>query len=221
MILEWVTAKENSGVEKVNFPKQTNKQRPIMQTFPDGSVKHWQSVTVASIELPGNPSSIRNACTKRIAIYKECIWAYTDENDLPGEVWKAVPGMSVEASSLGRIKTKSGFPSFGGISNNGYMDTRLGLVHRLVCMAFHPLIAGYTIVNHKDGNKRNNAESNLEWIDHSGNTMHAAATIQRTAQIGRLVRQLTRDGKFIAEHESIQIASVKTRISHVCIPSYN
>lgn len=49
-------------------------------------------------------------------------------------------------------------------------------VHRLVAQHFIPNPNGYNEVNHIDGNKLNNAASNLEWCDHSANVRHSFAT---------------------------------------------
>lgn len=47
-------------------------------------------------------------------------------------------------------------------------------VHRLVALHFMPVRSIYTDqVNHKDGNKKNNHIDNLEWIDNTGNIIHA------------------------------------------------
>ena len=49
-------------------------------------------------------------------------------------------------------------------------------IHRLVAGAFIPKPAGHTVVNHLDGNKRNNHVSNLEWVTTSKNIQHAYDT---------------------------------------------
>ena len=48
-------------------------------------------------------------------------------------------------------------------------------IHRLVAMAFVPRFYG-DVVNHMDGDKRNNAPSNLEWVTAEENIRHAHRT---------------------------------------------
>ncbi|HET8685639.1 MAG TPA: HNH endonuclease [Methanosarcina sp.] len=59
--------------------------------------------------------------------------------------------------------------------NSNTPKGRLCLVHRLVMSVFNPTTEKLD-VNHKDGNKRNNSLSNLEWVTKSANTRHAHTT---------------------------------------------
>lgn len=105
------------------------------------------------------------------------------------EIWADIDGYSglYQVSNIGRIK------SLGGKSNHnsemimkqqeilGYMSVTLTKdsvqkmykVHRLVANAFIDNSDSKPQVNHKDGNKKNNIVSNLEWVTPSENSKHA------------------------------------------------
>lgn len=55
------------------------------------------------------------------------------------------------------------------------------LVHRIVALLHIPNPMGLPQVNHKDGDKLNNAVPNLEWCDSSGNNKHAYSIGLRSA----------------------------------------
>lgn len=46
-------------------------------------------------------------------------------------------------------------------------------IHRLVAEAFIEKIPGKNLINHKDGDKKNNKVENLEWVTAKENTSHA------------------------------------------------
>lgn len=56
------------------------------------------------------------------------------------------------------------------LTKNGIRKTYL--VHRLVALAYIPNLENKPTVNHKDGNKRNNNVSNLEWATHKEQKTH-------------------------------------------------
>ena len=66
---------------------------------------------------------------------------------------------------------KPGGYEFVGIYENGTPKYRM--VHRIVAEAFIENPLGLPEVNHKDGNKRNNAAENLEWVTRKENVAHA------------------------------------------------
>lgn len=70
-------------------------------------------------------------------------------------------------------------------SNYGYLRVSLRddhgakktyRIHRLLAMAYFPESEWNEVVNHKDGNRANNAISNLEWCSQSENVKHAHET---------------------------------------------
>lgn len=99
------------------------------------------------------------------------------------EAWKPVVGYEglYEVSDMGHVKSsltgrmlKQCNHSHGylqlSIRKNGKQKTYR--THTLVLTAFVTKPDGH-IVNHKDGNKKNNNLSNLEWVTYGGNLKHA------------------------------------------------
>lgn len=113
------------------------------------------------------------------------------------EVWKDVVGYEgyYQVSNLGRVRSldrelphsrnstyiKRGRvlkPIYGG-DNYQMVCLRVNnkpknqYIHRLVATTFIGKPQGNMEVNHKDGDKKNNKVSNLEWVTSSENTRHA------------------------------------------------
>ena len=110
------------------------------------------------------------------------------------ELWKDVKGFEgwYQISNLGnarRIAPVNGAPRCKNlkpwINSEGYSYVTFNVrckktafrVHRLVAEHFigEPL-ENQTDINHIDGNKQNNAVSNLEWCSRSENMLHAIKT---------------------------------------------
>lgn len=91
--------------------------------------------------------------------------------------WKIIadrPGYSV--SENGDIRNnKTGRILKGNVDNNGYIRVMLGrktsplYIHRIVAMAFIDNPESLPQVDHIDGDKSNNAVSNLRWVSASAN----------------------------------------------------
>lgn len=113
------------------------------------------------------------------------------------EIWNPVKNYNgfYEVSNLGNVRSldRKAFTKSGvlkrtkgkilskTIKKNGYLTVMLCLngkqkrfhIHRLVCQAFNKNETNYPMVNHIDGDKKNNHYNNLEWCDSSHNMKHA------------------------------------------------
>jgi len=113
------------------------------------------------------------------------------------EIWKDIEGYEghYKISSTGRVKSllrkcksKNGILRTvpekiltGTKDKDGYLKVSLNYehildicrIHRLVAKHFIPNPENKPVVNHKDGNKQNNNDWNLEWNSISQNTQHA------------------------------------------------
>lgn len=101
------------------------------------------------------------------------------------EIWKFVSGWEDKyaVSNTGSVKNLISGKMLPQHDNGvGYKKVllwrdgvggRKAYVHRLVANAFLPARGTRTEVNHKDGNRSNNAVENLEWVTSSENTKHA------------------------------------------------
>jgi len=86
-------------------------------------------------------------------------------------------------------------------------------VHRLMCLAFHPIPGKTSLsdyddlqVNHIDGNTFNNHADNLEWLCQSDNMSHAYST--KLNKKSRVILQYDRvTGNFMNEYPSIAEAA--------------
>ena len=129
-------------------------------------------------------------------------------------MWEAVEGWPYEVSRYGEVRhigssvnLRPGYDKATGylkvgLCSNGRQKTVP--VHRLVSNAFLGTVPDGYQVNHKDGNKRNNPVSNLEYVTHSGNARHAVRlglvvanpyTKKLTADLVRQCRRtLSREG---------------------------
>jgi hypothetical protein len=112
------------------------------------------------------------------------------------EVWKDVVGYEgkYKISSFGKVKSLSRYRKSRGellafikekeltlYDHFGYQRVTLRnnnksrefSVHRLVTIAFITEVKDKPFVNHKDGNKKNNCISNLEWVTRQENVNHS------------------------------------------------
>lgn len=149
------------------------------------------------------------------------------------EIWKDIQGFEgvYQVSNLGNVKSlffhSTNTPRLlkSSPTNCGYYKVQLHLngkpktkyVHRLVAETFLPRIQGKDQVNHKDGDKSNNALQNLEWVSASENQLHSVRNNLRKSSpmLGRFgslnprskpISQYALDGTFIRRWNSVSDA---------------
>lgn len=161
---------------------------------------------------------------------------------MDNEIWKDIKGFEglYQVSNLGRVKSVEHIvndPLNGTrtvkeriLSSEkmkcGYLRTALSkdskmkkvLTHRLVAETFIPNSQNKPQVNHIDGNKKNNAVSNLEWCNNSENILHADKTGLRDMkklykrcrciETGEIFESIKAAGKFVG--------MTPTQISSAC-----
>lgn len=159
------------------------------------------------------------------------------------EIWKDVINYEglYQVSNLGNarrirkiglrnLKPRLGTTGYYIVSLSKKGIVKMQKVHRLVALAFIEKIPEYNVVNHLDGNKKNNNVNNLEWCNKSINERHAykiglkkgacCGKFGKDAFASKPVLQLDLEGNVIAEYPSMKIAAkevgmVQSGISNV------
>lgn len=225
--LEWVTPKENAE-RRVN-ERTTRRGRPVVQlTLSRKYLRTWESATAIQRALGHDIRDIGACCRGRRQTVGGSRWMYADayEPALPGEQWKEVEtkGRKWMVSSFGRIRTqKTGLITYGSEVGGRMVASDDGthvFMHRLVAIAFCIRSEGKDVVNHIDGNPRNNASVNLEWVTQKENVRHAVATgLKKSRTVP--VRRHNEDGSwtdFVSLGDARDAARISStlQISRVC-----
>lgn len=99
-------------------------------------------------------------------------------------------------------------------------------VHRLVALHYIDNPEGKPMVNHKDGNKLNNHNSNLEWVTCKENTVHAFDTGLRKAtnslpeEVAKEIKRLLRETDLTARQIGDRFGVTRDRIKKIRSSNY-
>lgn len=131
--------------------------------------------------------------------------------DIAGpEKWRDIEGYEglYQVSNLGRVKSvKRNKVITSSVPPNGYHLVQLWKSGKCVCKSIHRLVAEHFIpnpnnlpqVNHKDENKSNNVEFNLEWCDEAYNINYGTGVDRRSKTKSKPVYQYKLTGELVKE----------------------
>lgn len=131
-------------------------------------------------------------------------------------MWKTYIS-NYEISNTGQLRnSKTGRILKPKVSNKGYVKYGISIsgkykdvfAHRAVAETFVPNPDNKPQVNHKDGNKKNNDYTNLEWSTGSENIVHAFDNnLMNSNHSKKAVIQLTKNGEEVRTYDSITLAA--------------
>ena len=235
--LEWNTATENNihrskGViqtsnQKIKVCKIDIETNEIIEKY--NSIKDAATVLFeggASKNLESISASI--SCSVR-GVYKSSFgykWKMEEQSNLEGEEWREIniEGKDTKGyyiSSLGRFKNNKGIIMENyKPHHSGYIYVRVNYdkysMHYLVASTFIENKDNKPTVNHIDGNKTNNAVSNLEWATYPENNLHARKMGLNKGHTREII-QYDLNMNEIKKFSRIIDASVELSISYSCI----
>ncbi|CAM9270821.1 unnamed protein product [Phaeothamnion confervicola] len=167
----------------------------------------FSSITEASDELCMDKKKVmKSILMEKPDVASGLSFRYVVEKPSNDALISPIPDMiGYYASSDGLVRRKGGSWTRGS-RHGSYFRTELSgkqhYVQRLVALAFIGPLPGGHMVDHKDGDGTNNNIQNLEYVTHAENCKRAYITGNRVPPNQKPVNQYTRDGKFIAQHES-------------------
>jgi len=236
--LEWMTHEEQTQHRSIGLILKPNTNKPIYRLSKNDEIlDFFNSIEDAgkwAVEnnLTSNVHNGRNAIgnclnglTKTAYNYK---WKFTNNDSLENEEWREInvnkllneeiiSDKKYYVSNLGRFKN-----SYGTIMENYkpnedgyirvYIYNKTFAIHRVVAFTFLQNPENKETVNHKDGNKLNNAVDNLEFATNKEQQIHKHS-IGLGNNFTRKIKQYDLNWNLIKEYTSISSAAKEMNIS--------
>jgi hypothetical protein len=239
--LEWCTAAENNAHKLLTLEVKTNQNMKIwrVDTISNDKLELYNSIQDAAkwcVEngyasyLHNTQGNISNAVNGKYKTSCGFKWELYEQTNLENEIWKniTIKGITYDkyfVSNLGRFKNSKGIIMENyKPHHSGYIYARVNKLkhsmHHLVASTFIENPYSKPVVNHIDGDKTNNAVSNLEWCTVTENNQHNH-NVGLIKCFTRKIGQYNLEGKFIKEYNSIIQAIKETGIKGIKEVLYN
>jgi len=142
--------------------------------------------------------------------------------------WVTIEGYeNYEVNRQGQVRRKAQILKPGSIPSGhltvglckGKGKPKSMYVHRLVALAFIENRDGKPVVNHKNGNPKDNRIQNLEWSTYSENIMHGYRSNGRRVTSEIKIGAFTLDGEWVMSFRSYVDAAKLLNVSPAAIRS--
>lgn len=135
------------------------------------------------------------------------------------EEWKVIPAFpTLQVSNQGRIRNISGY-IYKPYENGRYIHLKIKgkhiIIHRAVAEAFLSTFTPDCVINHLDGNRKNNAASNLECVTQSENLIHSYKIGLNSRAI--CIQQYDSNNNLLNEYPSYLQAARETQLKDATI----
>lgn len=175
--------------------------------------------------LLNKPFEMEDFSFEKLPGYRREVKQFRPHVDEMCELWVAYDE-DYAVSDAGRIRRRGRMLS-GSLHQDGYIFVTLHgkqiPLHRIIAEVFCPNIDKKPEVNHKDGNKQNNAVGNLEWVTRAENQKHAVDMCLQPKAVSKYTGKFSQEQRDEIKREwdegsaSIRQMAKKYGVSHTCI----
>lgn len=214
--LTWATFAEQSR-NRMGAGGNNNRGVYMIDKVTNHVIASYDTLKEASLAVLGHTEGYKNVSCAALGKTRSAYgfkWQYPSYTNFPGEQWHHLD-QERYISNQGRVRHGPRLLKIH-VDNNGYLSAFGGLtLHILVAKAFVENPNGLPIVNHKDGDKKNCAAYNLEWVTQQKNVEHAISAglrsnVQKVALVDDVgkVRGVFESASAAGRSNNVNISSV-------------